>query len=270
MIYGRDKQTARKVGYETCQECPATLKMWAPNPNLTALAGVYVKTSLPSRKFNGGRPIYMNMDSDWKHAPIYLFFMQDKMAWALGADYRVNYAFGFAGMEAQCPRDTKYWSFFNGNIQGFERKHFNIQAHRNSNKAPKDTNHIAWNIHTRRWEREKIVWEDGKLGAAATQEEADAAKGAESDAVENATDAADSAAEAAAADSDSDNGTTATWKDDDDDSNATANIDADDKETADIDAPDKETVAASARDDKFKDEEDDAPSGGEKDGDGVE
>merc|ERR1719291_1198914 len=33
MIYGRDKQIARKLGYVTCQECPATLKMWAPNPN---------------------------------------------------------------------------------------------------------------------------------------------------------------------------------------------------------------------------------------------
>merc|ERR1719291_1466565 len=35
---GLDKRAARKLGYATCMECPATLKIWASDPNLTFVA----------------------------------------------------------------------------------------------------------------------------------------------------------------------------------------------------------------------------------------
>jgi len=271
MMTGKEKKKAAKGNnLETCQECPATLKMWAPNPNLAAVGGVYVKTSLPSRKFNGGRPIYLNMDSDWKHNPVYLFFMQERMAWTLGADYRVNYAFGFAAMEAQCPRDTKFWAFHNGTT--FVRGKFNIQAHANGANAPKDTNHIAFNIHKRVWQREKIVWEDGQLGNATVSRENDAAASGQ-DEGQNATESEE------AADVGVENGTTDSVEEDDSNATEKGGIDADEKETAEteamgdknftendgIDADEKETteVVEKQAEPIAESEEDEAPSSGE-------
>ncbi|CAK0804742.1 unnamed protein product [Prorocentrum cordatum] len=271
LMTGREKQKAAKGNnFETCQECPATLKMWAPNPQLVSLAGVYVKTSLPSRKFNGGRPIYLNMDSDWRRAPVYLFFMQQTMAWALGADYRVNYAFGFAAMEAQCPRDTKFWSFHNGTA--FVRSKFNIQAHANGANAPKDTNHIAWNVHKRAWQRETIVWEDGQLGKATASGEDDAAAGG-LDAGQNATEGEE------AADVGAENATAAGAEEDDGNATEKGDIDADENETievdekgdknltegGDIDADEKETtdIVEKHAETAVESEDDETPSSGE-------
>jgi len=271
MMTGKEKKKAAKGNnLETCQECPATLKMWAPNPNLAAVGGVYVKTSLPSRKFNGGRPIYLNMDSDWKHNPVYLFFMQERMAWTLGADYRVNYAFGFAAMEAQCPRDTKFWSFHNGTA--FVRSKFNIQAHANGANAPKDTNHIAWNVHKRAWQRETIVWEDGQLGKATASGEDDAAAGG-LDAGQNATEGEE------AADVGAENATAAGAEEDDGNATEKGDIDADENETievdekgdknltegGDIDADEKETtdIVEKHAETAVESEDDETPSSGE-------
>lgn len=180
MVSKKEARWARKSGHglkssETCLECPATLKFWAPWPNLEALAGSYMKTTLRSRKFNGGRPIYINRDSDMKNAPVYLFFVQENLAWSIGLDYRVNMVYGFAAMEAQCPRDANYWYWYNGT--GFERHKVNMRAGRNWKHPPKDTQHIVWNIHRRRWEREKVVWDHGELattnGTTASGEEDD-------------------------------------------------------------------------------------------------
>jgi len=164
MVSRKERRWARKNGKwrdETCLECPATLKLWAPNPNLTMIAGSYMKTTIPTRKFNGGRPIYINRDRDMKNAPLYLFFMQEQLAWAIGANYRSNQVYGFASKEAQCPRDTTLWLFHNGT--GFERKKMNIRQGHNWHHAPKDTDHIVWNVHRRKWEREQVFWDHGHL-----------------------------------------------------------------------------------------------------------
>ncbi|CAK0806249.1 unnamed protein product [Prorocentrum cordatum] len=169
------KMNAKNVGFETCQECPATLRLSAPSPNLTGLGGMYRKTTITSKKFNGGRPIYVNMDSNIEGgAPVYLFFMQDKLAWSIGLDYSANFVMGYAAMEAQCPRDTKYWLFHNG--QEFVRKHFDIKGERNGQDAPQGTEHISWNMQTRSWEREKVVWESGR-GLATLSDDDDVSSG---------------------------------------------------------------------------------------------
>merc|ERR1719343_373877 len=92
-----------------------------------------------------------------------MFFMQEKLVWAVGADYTQNHVFGYAGMEAQCPRDTRFWSFFNAETQAFDRKHFDIRGEANGYNAPNDTDHIAWNMDTFRWQRDTIVWENSRL-----------------------------------------------------------------------------------------------------------
>jgi len=83
------------------------------------------------------------------------------MAWAIGANYRANSVYGFAGQEAQCPRDTTLWFFHNGT--GYERKKLNIRSGHNWHHAPNDTDHIVWNIHRRKWDREQIFWDHGHL-----------------------------------------------------------------------------------------------------------
>jgi hypothetical protein len=260
---GLDKRAARKLGYATCMECPATLKIWASDPNLTFVGGVYVKTTLPSRKFNGGRPIYLNQDSDLRHAPLYLFFMQQHLAWSIGLDYRINNAFGYAGMEAQCPRDTKYWNFHDG-VQ-FNRKHLNIIGHRNGHRAPNDTDHIAWNIHSKRWERERIFWEDGHLGRTddASASGAEGSEGGSEGEAKNTTEEEEA--------SDVQNGT-ADSADDEDLANGTGQADPDADEggnITDLDADEKETAAdekkvETAAADEAADAEDDAQGGGEE------
>jgi hypothetical protein len=179
----KKKMSLKNVGFETCQECPATMRLSAPNPNLSALAGSYVKTTLQSPKFNGGRPIYLNLDSDVKNAPVYMFFMQEKLAWAIGGDYSQNVVFGYAGMEAQCPRDTRFWAFFNSETQAFDRKHFDIRGEANGYNAPNDTDHIAWNMDTFRWEHDKIVWENSRLEHATAIEEEEGMKFGENDTI---------------------------------------------------------------------------------------
>ena len=48
----------KHMGFESCQECPATLRLSSANPNITNLGGQYVKSTIvPDRKFNGGRPM---------------------------------------------------------------------------------------------------------------------------------------------------------------------------------------------------------------------
>ncbi|CAK0841666.1 unnamed protein product [Prorocentrum cordatum] len=176
----RRRMVSGRLSFETCQGCPATLRLSAPSPDLTALGGPYVKTTLQPKKFNGGRPIYLNMDSTLglESQPIYLYFMQERLAWVIGLDYSTNFVMGFAGMEAQCPRDTKYWSFHNGS--GFVRKHFDIKGEENGYNAPKDTDHIAWNVHARRWERETTVWENGRLESVNVTDDDDAWRDGES------------------------------------------------------------------------------------------
>mmetsp|Transcript_24623 Transcript_24623/g.68889 ORF Transcript_24623/g.68889 Transcript_24623/m.68889 type:complete len:582 (-) Transcript_24623:125-1870(-) len=163
MMTKRDKKkmATRNVGFETCHECPSTLRLSAPNPSLTALGGPYVKTTLKATKFNGYRPIYLNLDSDIRTQPVYLYFMQESLAWSIGTDYRTNFVMGFAAMEAQCPRDAKFWAFHNGTA--FVRKHFDIRGEANGHNPPKDTEHIAWNMETFAWEREKLVWSNSRL-----------------------------------------------------------------------------------------------------------
>jgi len=268
LVYGKDKKVAHKLGYETCMECPATLKVWAPSINMSGLEGVYVKTSLPSRKFNGGRPVYINLDSDLKVNPLYLFFQQKQLAWSIGLDYRVNSAYAYAAMEAQCPRDTKYWNMFNG--VGFERKHLNIRAHSNGNRAPKDTDHIAWNIHKKLWELERIVWENGELGNNSNSGETASDAAASGEEEQNATEGEETDVQNGTADS----------PDEDDLQNVTdkVDIDADDKETAevdekggkglaDIDADEKETAAVekkAAASEPAEADDDEAAGGGEE------
>jgi len=155
--------------WETCLECPATMEikfqhrkaeelLWteAMRGNVKYLEGTYVKTNIPSGKFNGGRPIYFHQESS-PNEPVYMYFIQSNVVWAIGADYAKKDGVGFAGMEAQCPRDTKYWSFHNGT--GFERRHVDIRPVKNLHNPPSDTNHILWNLTSLSWEREQVVWE---------------------------------------------------------------------------------------------------------------
>jgi len=167
---------AEKVGkkfnernWETCLECPATLKIWshhtkgeeqhwseAMRGNIQSLEGSYVKTNIPSRKFNGGKPIYIHQGSPSK-TPLYMFYIQPAVLWAIGWNYTEKNGIGFAGMDAQCPRDTKYWSIHNGN--GFERRHIDIRQAKNLHNPPNDASHIVWNVTSHSWERERVVWE---------------------------------------------------------------------------------------------------------------
>jgi len=156
---------------ETCLECPATLKLWSQHSpgeekhwsanmrgNMQHIEGSYVKTNIPSLKFNGGRPIYVNQNVNPKdNITIYMYFIQANLVWVVGPDYTAKNGMGFAGMDAQCPRDAKYWSFHNGT--GFERRHVDIRAGTNLNNPPKGTDHIVWNVTSHSWERERIVWE---------------------------------------------------------------------------------------------------------------
>jgi len=122
------------------------------------IEGSYVKTNIPSLKFNGGRPIYVNQNVNPKdNITIYMYFIQANLVWVVGPDYTAKNGMGFAGMDAQCPRDAKYWSFHNGT--GFERRHVDIRAGTNLNNPPKGTDHIVWNVTSHSWERERIVWE---------------------------------------------------------------------------------------------------------------
>jgi len=149
------------VGFESCAECPSTLMLSASSASLAGYGGEYVKTSIPSTKFNGYRPIYLNMYSDVDVQPLYLFFIQERLSWSLGLDYKLNSVFAYAGMEAQCPRDASMWSFFNG--VGFDRKHFDVKNGVNGHDAPNGTEHIAWNVDTKMWELDKLVWSNSRM-----------------------------------------------------------------------------------------------------------
>jgi len=153
--------------HESCLECPATMKLsMAKNKdgnqtgNWGKTDGYFMKTNIHSGKVNGGRPIYINRNSDMKNAPAYLFFMQAHLVWAVGPDYKQENAYGYAGLEAQCPRDSGYWSFWNGT--GFIRKHFTVQKAKNWHNPPGDTEHIVWDLKKRKWIREVVAWEHGE------------------------------------------------------------------------------------------------------------
>jgi len=172
MLTKREKRKMANshVGFETCQECPSTLRLSSPNVNSSNYGGEYVKTSIPPTKFHGFRPIYLNLDSDVDVQPLYLFFIQEKLTWSIGLDYNINRIFAYAAMEAQCPRDARMWSFFNG--AGFDRKHFDVKREVNGHGAPTDTEHIAWNVVAKRWDHDKLVWTNSRLeNAKATYED---------------------------------------------------------------------------------------------------
>jgi len=202
------------------------------------IAGSYMKTTIPSRKFNGGRPIFINRDRDMKNNALYLFFMQEQMAWAIGANYRSTSVYGYSSKEAQCPRDTGLWFFHNGT--GFERKKLNIRRGHNWKHAPKDTDHLVWNIHRRKWERENFFWEHGHLEqkvtangtAASGQEEDNATENEETD-VENGTnDTVEEDDKNDTEDEDADAGENETTESGDEDvKNETEDIDAVESET---------------------------------------
>jgi len=252
MMSAREARTARSRGHwrdETCNECPATLKVWGPNPNLTMIAGRYMKTNLPSRKFNGGRPIYLSRDSDMKHNPLYLFFLQEQLAWAIGANYKSSSVYGYANKEAQCPRDTDIWMFHNGT--GFQRNKLNLRKAQNWRTPPNDTEHIVWNVKRRRWDREQTFWDHGHLSqlSGSENEETDAENGT-NDSVEE------------------DNNNATENEDTDDSENETSESGEEDDKTAtestDIDAAKKEATESGEKDEKDASETkgDEAPKKG--------
>jgi len=270
MVSRSEARWARRHGKwkdETCLECPATMKIWAPNPNLTNVAGSYMKTTIPSRKFNGGRPIYINRDRDMKNAPVYMFFLQEQLAWAIGANYKSNSVYGFAGQEAQCPRDSSLWLFHNGT--GFERKKLNIRKGHNWHHAPNDTDHIVWNIHRRKWEREKIFWDHGHLATLGGGH--DDSTGGEND-TENATDNEETVVENGTNDSVEEDDKNAAENEDTDDSENETSESGDEKDNnatdKDVNAAEHETTESGEKDEKNVSDikGDEAPSGEEMNG----
>jgi hypothetical protein len=165
---------------ESCLECPATMKLSTARDKQGRITGTwgktdgyFMKTNIHSGKVNGGRPIYINRNSDMKNAPVFLYFVQAHLVWAVGDDFKGANAYGYAGLEAQCPRDSGYWSFWNGT--GFVRKHYTVQKAKNWRTPPEDTDHIVWDLKRNVWRREVVTWEHGEGPEMAHASESDEA-----------------------------------------------------------------------------------------------
>jgi len=145
-----------KLDKESCKECPASLHIKGEDvahidPQIN---GVYVKTNIKSSKYNGGKPIYINRDSmDLASPKYYLYYIQAQVIWLIGHNYTSNAALSYAGLEAQCPRDSGAWHFFNGTTWVMRR--LAIKTAPNGHDAPADTEHIVWNLEARKWDREE-------------------------------------------------------------------------------------------------------------------
>jgi hypothetical protein len=144
---------------ESCKECPAALLLRGASTarinRLSALAidGTYMKTTIKSGRYNGGKPIFVNRMSNMKAAPMYLYYVQAQVLWMISGNYSSNTATAYAGKDAQCPRDAGAWHFWNGT--SFEMRPFSVRAVSNPPGAPTDTEHIVWNVKRRRWDREE-------------------------------------------------------------------------------------------------------------------
>jgi len=115
---------------------------------------LYVKTNIRSPKHNGGKPIYINRDSMLSgQGALYLYYVQKQVIWLIGNNFTSSEAISFAGVEAQCPRDASAWHFFNGTDWAI--RPLSIKTAPNGHDAPADTEHIMWNLRTRKWEREE-------------------------------------------------------------------------------------------------------------------
>jgi len=148
-----------KSDQESCKECPSTMGIQPKNKKEAASVayGTYVKTAIPSSKFNGMRPIFVKWDSI-KNGPLfYLYFVAPQFIWAIGEDYTTSQSgvAMYAQKEAQCPRDTTAWSVFQGNA--FARVKVTISTLPNDHGAPNNTEFVAWNLQTNQWDREEMA-----------------------------------------------------------------------------------------------------------------
>jgi len=145
---------------ESCKECPSTLTIHSKKPktSLSTVYGKYVKTSITPQKFHGGKPIFVKWKNAYSGKPQYMFYIAKQLLWAVGRNYSTNHGvIAYAQKEAQCPRDAGAWHAYDG--LEFIKEPIYLAAAPNDNGAPTDTEHVAWNLKERRWDREQLLVE---------------------------------------------------------------------------------------------------------------
>jgi hypothetical protein len=147
-----------KKDQESCKECPSTISIQNKDKKAAPsnAYGTYVKSNIPSSKYNGMRTIFVKYDSI-KNGPLqYLYFVAPQFIWAIGTDYTTSQhgVISYAQKESQCPRDTTAWSVFSG--MQFQRAKLIISTMPNIG-APNDTEHVSWNMETNQWDRDGSI-----------------------------------------------------------------------------------------------------------------
>jgi len=142
---------------ESCKECPSTLSIHSKKPRSysSRVYGTYVKSSITSEKFHGGKPIFVKWKTLESGPPQYMFYVAKQLLWAIGRNYSTNHGIiAYAQKEAQCPRDAGAWHVYDG--AKFIQEPIYLATMPNGHGAPTDTEHVAWNIGEHRWDREHL------------------------------------------------------------------------------------------------------------------